>query len=225
MRILVIEDEAKTALFLKKGLSEQGYSVEICGDGTHGLELAVNESFDAVILDIMIPGKDGKTVLSAIRQKALTIPVLVLTARDSVEDRVEGLELGADDYLVKPFSFSELLARLRTIMRRGSQPEYSLLQIEDLKIDLVHHRVTRDSRKIELTPKEYTILVMLARKPGQVFTRTVIADQVWGMDFDRGSNFVDVHIRRLRSKVDDPFPKKLIKTLRGIGYVIDVEDV
>lgn len=223
MRILVIEDEQKTAQFLKKGLSEQGYGVEICGDGISGLDLALKESFDAVILDIMLPGRDGRAVLSAIRRKGLSTPILLLTARDSVEDRVNGLELGADDYLVKPFSFSELLARLRTITRRGTVPDLSLIQIADLKIDLVHHKVTRENKKIELTRKEFNILVMLARRPGQVFTRAVIADQIWGMDFDRGSNFLDVHIRRLRSKVDDPFEKKLIRTIRGIGYVLEDE--
>lgn len=223
MRILVIEDEQKTAQFLKKGLSEQGYGVEICGDGISGLDLALKESFDAVILDIMLPGRDGRAVLSAIRRKGLSTPILLLTARDSVEDRVDGLELGADDYLVKPFSFSELLARLRTITRRGTVPDLSLIQIADLKIDLVHHKVTRENKKIELTRKEFNILVMLARRPGQVFTRAVIADQIWGMDFDRGSNFLDVHIRRLRSKVDDPFEKKLIRTIRGIGYVLEDE--
>lgn len=221
MRILVIEDELKTAQFLKQGLTEQGYRVEVCGDGVSGLELALKESFDAIILDVMLPGRDGRAVLSAIRSKGLSIPILLLTARDSVEDRVDGLELGADDYLIKPFSFSELIARLRTITRRGTVPELNLLQIAELKIDLVQHKVTRENRKIDLTRKEYTILVMLARRPGQVFTRAVIADQVWGMDFDRGSNFVDVHIRRLRSKVDDPFEKKLIRTIRGIGYVIE----
>lgn len=224
MRILLIEDEVKTVQFLNKGITEQGYAIDTCADGVFGLNMALTGTYDAIILDIMLPGKDGRAVLSALRRLGVKTPVLLLTARDSVEDRIEGLELGADDYLVKPFSFAELAARLKTIMRRGVIGDLNVIQIADLKIDLSHHKVFREGKKIELTPKEFNILVMLARKQGQVLTRTVIADQIWGIDFDKGSNFVDVHIRRLRSKVDDPFGKKLIRTMRGIGYVLDDED-
>lgn len=221
MRVLIVEDEIKTAQFLRKGLSEQGYQVKVSSDGESGLQIALEETFDAIILDIMLPKQDGKAVLANLRRNGIMTPVLLLTARDAIADRVEGLELGADDYLVKPFSFSELVARLRTILRRGGGTEPNFIYFEDLKIDVLHHKVSRDGRKIELTPKELMILVILARRPGQVFSRTVIADQVWGVDFDSGTNFVDVHIRRLRSKIDDPFERKMIKTIRGVGYVLE----
>lgn len=221
MRILVVEDEIKTAQFLKKGLAEHNYNVDVCADGEQGLEFALTNVYDLIILDIMLPKRDGRAVITAIRRSGLKTPIMFLTARDSVADRVEGLELGADDYLIKPFSFSELIARLRIILRRGPAVDLNFFQIGDLKIDLVHHKVMRDGKRIELTPKEFTILALLARRPGQILTRAVIADQVWNMNFDSGTNFVDVHIRRLRSKIDDPFEKKLIRTIRGVGYVID----
>jgi len=221
MRILIIEDEAKTADFLSKGLKENGFSVDTANNGLDGLNALEQNNYDLAILDIMLPALDGWSVLSVLRSKDIQTRVLLLTARDSVEDRVKGLDLGADDYLVKPFAFSELLARSRTLLRRGTATEIQKIQCADLEIDAIKHRVTRNNQRIDLTPKEFQLLLLLARRPGEVFSRTVIAEQVWDMNFDSDTNVVDVAIRRLRNKVDDPFENKLIHTIRGVGYAFE----
>jgi two-component system, OmpR family, copper resistance phosphate regulon response regulator CusR len=221
MKILIIEDEAKTAAYLKQGLEESGFVVDVAEDGEDGAYFAYSESYDAIVLDVMLPGLDGWSVLSVLRKRAISTPVLFLTARDSVADRVKGLELGADDYLIKPFAFSELVARLRRILRRGGAPQGPVLAVADLEIDFVRHRVTRSGKLLDLTPKEFLLLSLLMRRTGSVLSRTVIAEQVWNINFDSDSNVVEVHMRRLRSKVDDPFGGKLIHTVRGLGYVLE----
>jgi len=221
VKILVVEDEKKAAGYLRKGLAENGYVVDLAADGEDGLTLARSGSYELVILDVMLPGRDGWSVLGELRRGGLQTPVLFLTARDSLADRVKGLNLGADNYLVKPFAFSELLARVRSILRRGPVRREDTLKHADLEIDLVRHRASRGGRKIDLTPKEFALLALLARRPGEVLSRTAIAEEVWDMNFDGGTNVVDVHVRRLRSKIDDPFEKKLIHTVRGMGYVFD----
>jgi len=221
VHILVVEDEPKTAAYLAKGLKEQGYVVDVAHRGHDGLQHAKTLPFDLIILDVMLPQMDGWTVLSTFRRLGYQTPVLILTARDAIEDRVRGLELGADDYLVKPFAFSELLARIRTILRRGPVRQAEVIQIADLEIDLPRNRVAREGRKLDLTQKEFQLLSLLARRSGEVLSRTVIAEEVWDINFDSDTNVVDVHIRRLRAKVDAPFPVKLIQTVRGKGYVLD----
>ena len=225
MKILIVEDEAKTAAYLKKGLEENGYIADIAEDGETGAYIARQGGYELVILDIMLPGKDGWSVLRDLRQRRNHVPVLFLTARDGVPDRVRGLELGADDYLIKPFAFSELLARLRTILRRGggngATRQNTTLQVADLEIDVERHKATRRGKSLDLTPKEFLLLSLLARRAGDPLSRTLIAEQVWDINFDSGTNVVDVHVRRLRSKVDDPFDAKLIHTVRGIGYVLE----
>ncbi|HWT36041.1 MAG TPA: heavy metal response regulator transcription factor [Paraburkholderia sp.] len=223
MRILVIEDEPKTAAYLKKGLEESGYSVEVANDGSHGLILAQEEDYDVIILDVMLPWMDGWTVVKTLRATRTT-PVLFLTARDDVNDRVRGLELGADDYLVKPFAFVELLARVRTLARRGPPRESELIRIGDLEMDINRRRVKRGTTRIDLTPREFSLLQLLARRHGEVLSRTQIASYVWDMNFDSDTNVVEVAIRRLRSKVDDNFPVKLIHTVRGVGYVLEIKE-
>jgi two-component system copper resistance phosphate regulon response regulator CusR len=223
MRILIIEDEAKTAKFLKKGLGEAGFVVDVATDGLGGLGMTQDAEFDLVILDVMLPGLDGWQVLTRMRQAGCRTPVLFLTARDAVHERVRGLELGADDYLVKPFAFSELLARVRSLLRRGAPRQQDRICMADLEIDLLRHRATRAGHRLDLTAKEFLLLSLFARRSGEVLSRTLIAESVWDMNFDSDTNVVDVSVRRLRSKVDDPFPVKLIRTVRGAGYVLEAE--
>lgn len=221
MKLLLIEDEAKTAAYLKKGLSEQGFVVDASENGELGLELTLQTDYDLVILDVMLPGRDGWAVLSRLRSLRSDCPVLMLTARDAVEDRVKGLNLGADDYLVKPFAFSELLARVRTLLRRGPVRQPEVLRVADLEIEPAKQRATRSGKRLDLTPKEFSLLSLLARRVGEVVSRSIIMEQVWDINFDAETNVVEVHVRRMRSKVDDPFPIKLIHTVRGVGYVLD----
>jgi two-component system copper resistance phosphate regulon response regulator CusR len=221
MRILIVEDEPKTAAYVRKGLSEQGYAVDIASDGIDGLHLASGTNYDLILLDVMLPGIDGWTVLQGLRRQRQT-PVLFLSALDQVDDRVKGLKLGADDYLVKPFAFSELLARVQNILRRGPvQPRETLTRIADLEVDPMRRRVTRAGQRIELTTKEYALLDYLLRHAGEICSRTLIAENVWDMNFDSDTNVVDVAVRRLRAKLDDPYETKLIHTIRGVGYVFD----
>lgn len=222
MRILVVEDEVKTADYLCKGLSESGYRVEIALNGLDGQHLVQEHEFDLIILDVMLPGLDGWQLLQIIRRKLQT-PVLFLTARDAIEDRVKGLELGADDYLVKPFSYAELLARVRTLLRRGPPREVEQFQVADLHMDVLRRKVTRTGERLTLTNKEFALLHLLLSREGEVLSRTLIASHVWEMNFDSDTNVVDVAIRRLRAKVDDPYPLKLIHTVRGMGYMLEVQ--
>ncbi|UPQ83924.1 heavy metal response regulator transcription factor [Pseudomonas knackmussii] len=223
MRILVVEDEFKTADYLRKGLSESGYLVEVALNGLDGQHLIQESEFDLIILDVMLPGIDGWQLLQIVRRKAQT-PVLFLTARDAVEDRVKGLELGADDYLVKPFSYAELLARVRTLLRRGPPREVEQFRVADLELDLLRRRVTRQGERLTLTNKEFALLHLLLSREGEVLSRAQIASQVWQMNFDSDTNVVDVAIRRLRAKVDDPYQPKLIHTVRGMGYLLEVPE-
>lgn len=222
MRILVVEDEVKTADYLSKGLSESGYRVEVALNGLDGQHLVQEHEFDLIILDVMLPGLDGWQLLQIIRRKWQT-PVLFLTARDAVEDRVKGLELGADDYLVKPFSYAELLARVRTLLRRGPPREVEQFQVADLHLDLLRRKVMRNGERLTLTNKEFALLHLLLSREGEVLSRTLIASRVWQMNFDSDTNVVDVAIRRLRAKVDDPYSLKLIHTVRGMGYMLEVQ--
>jgi two-component system copper resistance phosphate regulon response regulator CusR len=223
MRILVIEDEPKTGAYLKKGLEESGYSVDLANDGADGLLLAQEQDYDVIVLDVMLPTMDGWAVLKVLRATHTT-PVLFLTARDDVNDRVRGLELGGDDYLVKPFAFVELLARVRTLARRGPPRESELLVVGDLEMDINRRRVKRGATRIDLTPREFSLLQLLLRRQGEVLSRTQIASYVWDMNFDSDTNVVEVAIRRLRAKIDDAFPVKLIQTVRGVGYVIEAKE-
>lgn len=223
MRILVIEDEKKTAAFLAKGLREAGFNVDTAGDGETGIELALKTRYDLLIVDVMLPKKDGWAVVAELRGGGLHTPILFLTARDSIPDRVKGLELGADDYLIKPFAFSELLARIRSLLRRSPTRQKELLSIDDLEIDTRRHRAVRSGIPLHLTAKEFLLLAHLARFAGEVVSRAEITEQIWDINFTTGTNVVDVMVRRLRAKVDDPFEKKLVHTIRGVGYVLKAD--
>jgi two-component system copper resistance phosphate regulon response regulator CusR len=224
MKILIVEDEQKTGDYLKQGLSEAGFVADLARDGVDGLHLALTGDYDLVVLDVMLPRLDGWQVLREIRQKGKQLPVLFLTARDQVEDRVKGLEYGADDYLVKPFAFSELLARVRALLRRGKSSEPELLQVADLELDLLRRRVSRAGKRIDLTAKEFALLELLLRRQGEVLPRSLIASQVWDMNFDSDTNVIEVAVRRLRAKIDDDFEPKLIRTVRGMGYVLEIPE-
>jgi two-component system copper resistance phosphate regulon response regulator CusR len=224
MRVLIIEDEPKTAAYLRKGLGENGFVADVAGNGIDGLHLARGQRYDIIVLDALLPGRDGWSVLAELRGSGQATPVLMLTARDTVADRVRGLELGADDYLAKPFAFSELLARLRSVLRRGPARHSDTIELADLRIDTARQRVERAGQRLLLTPKEYQLLCLLARRAGEVLSRTLIAEQVWDMNFDSDTNVVDVHVRRLRRKLDEPFDRPLLHTVRGVGYVLDARD-
>lgn len=222
MKILVVEDEPKAGNYLRQGLSEAGFVVDLARDGNDGLHLGETGNYDLAILDIMLPGLDGWQVLAGLRRAGREMPVLFLTARDQVDDRVKGLELGADDYLVKPFAFAELLARVRTLLRRGIRhQEPQQLRAADLELDLMRRRASRGGRHIDLTAKEFALLELLLRRQGEVLPRSLIASQIWDMNFDSDTNVIEVAVRRLRAKIDDGFETKLIRTMRGMGYVLD----
>ncbi|OWT57459.1 heavy metal response regulator transcription factor [Candidimonas nitroreducens] len=221
MKILIIEDELKTAEYLYKGLTEQGYAVDLAHDGIDGQHMATQHDYDIVVLDVMLPGQDGFTLLRALRAVKQT-PVIMLTARDRVEDRVKGLHEGADDYLVKPFSFIELLARLQALSRRGRAQEPAQLRIGDLHIDLISRKAYRGATRIDLTAKEFSLLAVLARRQGEILSKTAIAELVWDMNFDSNTNVVEVAIKRLRAKMDTPFSPRLLHTIRGMGYVLEL---
>jgi len=225
MKLLIVEDESKIGDYLRQGLVEAGFVVDLARNGLDGHHLAMTEDYNLLILDIMLPDIDGWQILKSIREAGRNVPVLFLTARDTVDDRVKGLELGADDYLVKPFAFSELLARVRTLLRRGVAPTNdTTLTVADLELDLMRRSVVRAGQRIQLTAKEFALLELLLRHRGEVLPRSLIASQVWDMNFDSDTNVIDVAIRRLRAKVDDDFEPKLIHTLRGMGYMLDLQE-
>jgi len=222
MKVLIVEDEIKTGDYLRQGLSEAGYNTDLARNGTDGLHLALTGDHDLLILDVMLPGLDGWEIVEKVRGSGRTTSVLFLSARDEIDDRVKGLELGADDYLVKPFAFSELLARVRTLLRRGRlSTEPTTLRLADLELDLLRRRVVRAGKRIDLTAKEFALLELLMRRQGEVLPRSLIASQVWDMNFDSDTNVIEVAMRRLRRKVDDPFEHRLIRTVRGMGYVLE----
>lgn len=223
MHVLIVEDEQKIAAFLRRGLTENGFVVDVAEDGEQGLEYALARKMDLIILDVALPKRDGWSLIAEIRKADIHTPVLFLTARDSVPDRVKGFDLGADDYLIKPFHFSELLARVRSLMRRSPERREETITVGDLEIDARRHKVTRGGTALNLTPKEFALLLFLASSAGDIVSRTEIVEQVWDINFDTGTNVVDVMMRRLRAKVDDPFEIKLIQTIRGVGYVLRAE--
>lgn len=223
MRVLVVEDEVKVAAFVKAGLEENGFATEVCHDGNKAFECASTTTFDAIIMDIMLPGRDGLSVLRKLRESHNSVPVILLTARGDLSERVEGLNLGADDYLTKPFSMLELIARLGAVLRRRTGAGLTLQSFADLSLNLGTREVKRGGTRIDLTPREFALLECLLRSPGKVVTRVELAQSVWGHQFDSGTNFVDVAVQRLRRKIDDPFPLKLIQTIRGIGYALQSE--
>ncbi len=222
MRILIVEDEKKVAAFIKKGLEEETYAVDIAIDGEEGLHLGEQNQYDLIILDLMLPKINGLEILSILRSKKIETPILLLTAKDSVDDKVEGLNQGADDYLTKPFAFSELLARIRVLLRRGKTETKTTLEIADLSLNLVSHKVNRGNEEIELTGKEYSLLEYFMRNQEKVLTRTMIAEHVWDYNFDTFTNVIDVYVNHLRKKIDKNFSTKLLHTLRGVGYVMKV---
>ncbi|MFC7288258.1 heavy metal response regulator transcription factor [Herminiimonas glaciei] len=225
MKILVVEDENKTADYIRQGLREAGFVVDVARNGLDGHHMAMNESYDLVLLDVMLPDVDGWHIVKALRDAGHQVPVLFLTARGSVDDRVKGLELGADSYLIKPFAFSELLAHVRTLLRRRNVPaQADQLQVADLVLDLARRKATRMGQRIVLTNKEFALLELLARRRGEVLPRSLIASQIWDMNFDSNTNVIDVAIRRLRAKMDEPYEPKLIHTVRGMGYTLDIPD-
>ncbi|NKQ12101.1 DNA-binding response regulator [Stutzerimonas zhaodongensis] len=225
MKLLVAEDEPKTGIYLQQGLTEAGFTVDRVMNGTDAAQHALSEAYDLLILDVMMPGLDGWQVLQKVRAAGSDVPVLFLTARDGVQDRVKGLELGADDYLIKPFAFSELLARIRTLLRRGNHaPNQTVLKLLDLEVDLLKRRVVRSGKRIDLTAKEFALLELLLRRRGEVLSKSLIASQVWDMNFDSDTNVIEVAVRRLRAKIDDEFEPKLIQTARGMGYLIDAPE-
>ena len=220
MRILIVEDEKKVSAFIKKGLEEETYAVDIAPDGEEGLLLGEQNQYDLIILDLMLPKINGLEVLSTLRGRKIETPILLLTAKDSVEDKVTGLNQGADDYLTKPFAFSELLARIRVLLRRGKADVQTKLEIADLTLDLVSHKVIRENHDIELTGKEYSLLEYFLRNQGKVLTRTMIAEHVWDYNFDTFTNVIDVYVNHLRKKIDKNYSQKLLHTLRGVGYIM-----
>ena len=222
MRILIVEDEKKVAAFIKKGLEEETYAVDIATDGEEGFHLGEQNQYDLIILDLMLPKINGLDILSRLRSQKIDTPILLLTAKDSVEDKVEGLNQGADDYLTKPFAFSELLARIRVLLRRGKAESKTILEIADLTLNLVSHKVSRGNEEIELTGKEYSLLEYFMRNQEKVLTRTMIAEHVWDYNFDTFTNVIDVYVNHLRKKIDKNFSNKLLHTLRGVGYVMKV---
>lgn len=225
MRLLVVEDEEKTGDYVRQGLTEAGFVVDLARNGLDGRHLAATGDYDLIVLDVMLPDVDGWSILRSLRSGGSQVPVLFLTARSAVEDRVQGLELGADDYLIKPFAFSELLARVRTLLRRGAAPvNPDFIRIADLELDLPRRRAARGGQRINLTPKEFALLELLARRQGEVLPRSLIASQVWDMNFDSDTNVIDVAIRRLRAKIDEGFEPRLIHTVRGMDYRLDLPD-
>ncbi|MDA8259008.1 MAG: heavy metal response regulator transcription factor [Betaproteobacteria bacterium] len=224
MKILIVEDEPKTAAFVKRGFTEEGFVADVALDGVDGLHLALTGEYDVIVLDVMLPRQDGWRVLQEIRTHRPHQLVILLTALDAVAHRVKGLDLGADDYLVKPFAFSELNARVRNILRRAPARQTEVLRLSDLDMDLLRHKASRAGKLLDLAPQEYRLLEYLLRHAGEVVTRTRLAERVWDMNFDGDSNVVDVAVRRLRRKVDDPCERKLIHTLRGVGYVLEERD-
>lgn len=223
MKLLIVEDEIKTADYLRKGLTEQGCAVDLAHNGIDGQHLALQQDYDVIVLDVMLPGLDGFSVLRSLRTIKQT-PVIMLTARDRIEDRVKGLHDGADDYLVKPFSFLELLARLQALTRRGRAQEPVQLRVGNLRVDLISRKAYRDATRIDLTAKEFSLLAVLARRKGEIISKTAIAELVWDMNFDSNVNVVEVAIKRLRAKVDAGYSPKLLHTIRGMGYVLEVRD-
>jgi len=223
MKILVVEDEKKVAKFLKQGLEEERYAVDIAHDGAQGEAMASTGSYDLIILDILLPRKDGILLLRDLRSKQIRTPVLMLTAKSALEDKVEGLDSGADDYLTKPFAFAELVARVRSLLRRGAQEKSTVLRIADLQLDTVVHKAKRGDTSIELTGKEYALLEYFMRNVNRVLTRTILSEHIWHYSFDTGTNIVDVYVNHLRSKIDDRFEKKLLHTIRGVGYILKDE--
>lgn len=224
MRILIVEDEAKIRASTKRALVEEGFNVVEAEEGETGLHLAATEEFELIILDVMLPLRDGWSVVKALRERGKQVPVLFLSARDDVPDRVKGLELGGDDYLVKPFAFSELLARVRSLLRRPAARQADKLRVEDLELDLVRHKATRGGKALDLTVKEFSLLALLVQRTGEVIARTLLLEQVWDVNFDGDTNVIDVAVGRLRKKLDDAFPTKLIHTVRGVGYVLERRD-